>query len=191
MALAEINIGNIVNDGLGDDLRSAFLKVNENFTTLNEQLTITASNFPGTGIGIFKEKNNTDLVFKKLITGTKMLLDDTGNSIIINAAVDDAFTRFETESGNVLANDFRAVTLEGVTAPGNTTGRRDIEVTALGSTISFKNIIPVTDILTTYDFGYINGTVNNVIQALYSTANMDFGTINIPGRVSLDCGNIV
>ena len=30
-----INIGNLVNDGTGDDLRTAFEKVNSNFTNLD------------------------------------------------------------------------------------------------------------------------------------------------------------
>ena len=34
MAIQTINIGNIVNDKLGDDLRTAFQKVNANFSAL-------------------------------------------------------------------------------------------------------------------------------------------------------------
>jgi hypothetical protein len=45
--LQKINIGNIVNDGLGDDLRTAFEKVNANFATLNNDLTITTTNAVG------------------------------------------------------------------------------------------------------------------------------------------------
>jgi hypothetical protein len=34
MTIQTINIGNVVNDGLGDDLRTAFEKVNANFADL-------------------------------------------------------------------------------------------------------------------------------------------------------------
>jgi len=68
-----INVGNLVNDGLGDDLRTAFLKVNANFASLNSELTTTASNIGTTGVGIFKEKVGADLQFKKLVAGTKMI----------------------------------------------------------------------------------------------------------------------
>ena len=34
MTIQTINIGNVVNDGLGDNLRSAFQKVNDNFAEL-------------------------------------------------------------------------------------------------------------------------------------------------------------
>ena len=36
MTIQNINIGNIANDGTGDDLREAFRKVNENFDELVE-----------------------------------------------------------------------------------------------------------------------------------------------------------
>lgn len=35
MAIETINLGNYANDGTGDDLRTAFQKVNDNFVTLN------------------------------------------------------------------------------------------------------------------------------------------------------------
>jgi hypothetical protein len=191
MTIQLINIGNQVNDGLGDDLRSAFQKVNANFSELSAQLTITAVNLGINGTGVFKDKVGAELQFKKLVSGTKMLLDDTGNTIIFNSTAPDAFIRVDTDSGVVLASSNQNLTFGGTAAPGSTTSRKDIEVTAFGSTISFKTIIPVTDILTSYDFGAITGTLNNSLQALYSTSNMDFGTITLPGRFDLDCGTIV
>jgi hypothetical protein len=186
-----INIGNQVNDGLGDDLRTAFQKVNSNFSELSTQLTITVGTAATTGIDIFKEKVGAELVFKGLVSGTKMLLDDTGDNIIVNNTAPDAFIRFDTDSGSVLASSFQQLTLQGTAASGSTTSRKDIEVTASGSSIRFKTIIPVTDILTSYDFGFINGQFNNAMQALYAASNMDFGTVTLPGRLDLDCGSII
>jgi hypothetical protein len=191
MTVQTINIGNVVNDGLGDDLRTAFQKVNANFSELSAQLTITVGTAATTGINIFKEKVGSELIFKGLVSGTKMLLDDTGDNIVVNNTAPDAFIRFDTDSGSVLASSFQQLTLQGTAAPGSTTSRKDIEVTALGSSIRFKTIIPVTDILTSYDFGVINGQFNNAMQVVYAAANIDFGTITLPGRQDLDCGTIV
>ena len=191
MTVQTINIGNQVNDGLGDDLRTAFQKVNANFSDLSAQLTITASNLGATGTGIFKEKVGADLQFKKLVSGRKMALDDTGNTIVLNSTAADAFVRIDTDSGNVQATTHQNITFSGTAAPGSVTSRKDIEVTAFGSTISFKTIIPVTDILESYDFGKITGNLNNSMQALFAASNMDFGTITLPGRFDLDCGSIV
>jgi hypothetical protein len=191
MTVQTINIGNQVNDGLGDDLRTAFQKVNANFDDLSAQLTITASNVGATGTGIFKEKVGADLQFKKLVSGTKMFLDDTGNTIVVNSTAADAFVRIDTDSGNVQASSYQNITFGGTAAPGSVTSRKDIEVTAFGSTVSFKTIIPITDILESYDFGKITGNLNNSMQALFAASNMDFGTITLPGRFDLDCGGIV
>ena len=191
MTIQTINIGNVVNDGLGDDLRSAFQKVNANFSDLSAQLTITAVNINDTGVGVFKEKLGTELRFKKLVSGTKMLLTDTDTSIVVNSTAPDAFIRIDTDAGVMLASTHQQITMAGTAAPGSTTSRKDIEVTAFGSTLSFKTIIPVTDILESYDFGRITGTYTNAMQVALQAANIDFGTILLPGRIDLDCGSIV
>jgi hypothetical protein len=191
MTVQTINIGNVVNDGLGDDLRTAFEKVNANFTDLSTQLTTTATNLGATGVGVFKEKIGADLQFKKLVAGTKMLLDDTGNSIVVNNTSPDAYTRIDTDSGSILASTHQQITMGGTSAPGSTTSRKDIEVTTSGSAILFKTIIPITDILTSYDFGTITGDYNNAMQTIYAASNIDFGTVDLPGRLDLDCGGIV
>ncbi len=191
MAIQTINIGNVVNDGLGDDLRTAFQKVNANFSDLSSQLTITATNIGTVGVGVFKEKIGADLKFKKLVSGTKMLLNENADTITINNTAPDAFIRFDTDAGSMLASNHQQITLAGTAAPGSPTGIKDIEVTAFNSTISFKTIIPVTDILTTYDFGSITGDYDNSVQVLFQSSNLDFGTILLPGRVDLDCGGIL
>ena len=186
-----INIGNQVNDGLGDDLRTAFQKVNANFSELSTQLTITASNVGVTGAGVFKEKVGTDLQFKNLVSGTKMLLDDTGDAIIFNNTAPDAFIRIDTNSGSVLASTYQQITFSGGPSTGSTTSRNDIEVSTFGSTVYFKTIVPVTDIVQSYDFGTITGDYTNAIQFALASSNIDFGTITLPGRMSLDCGGII
>lgn len=85
MAVQLIKIGNTANDGTGDDLREAFVKVNANFNELDlrddEQTTVT--NLGVTGEGIFKEKINYDLKFKKIIGGTGLTLTATDDNITI------------------------------------------------------------------------------------------------------------
>ena len=85
MAVQLINLGNTANDGTGDDLREAFVKVNANFTELDlrddEQTTVT--NLGSTGEGIFKEKINYDLKFKKIVGGAGLTLTATDNNITI------------------------------------------------------------------------------------------------------------
>jgi archaellum component FlaF (FlaF/FlaG flagellin family) len=181
----------VVNDGLGDDLRTAFEKVNANFADLSTQLTITATNVGATGVGVFKEKVGADLRFKKLVSGTKMLLNENTDTVTVNNTAPDAFIRIDTDAGTMLASTYQQITMAGTAAPGSTTSRKDIEVTAFGSTVSFKTIIPVTDILESYDFGTINGSYTNAMQVALQSANIDFGTVLLPGRIDIDCGSIL
>jgi len=185
-----INVGNLVNDGLGDDLRTAFLKVNANFASLNSELTTTASNIGTTGVGIFKEKVGADLQFKKLVAGTKMILDENVDSITVNNTAPDAFIRIDSDSGSIYANTHTQITAQGIAAPGSETGVKDIEVTAVGSSLNFKTIIPVTEYLTTYDFGYINPTYDNAIQLALQAGNIEFGTLTFSSDLELDCGGL-
>jgi archaellum component FlaF (FlaF/FlaG flagellin family) len=191
MTIQPINIGNVVNDGLGDDLRTAFEKVNANFADLSTQLTITATNVGATGVGVFKEKVGADLRFKKLVSGTKMLLNENTDTVTVNNTAPDAFIRIDTDAGVMLASTYQQITLAGTAAPGSTTSRKDIEVNAFGSVLSIKTMIPVTDILESYDFGTINGAYTNAIQVALQSANIDFGTVLLPGRIDIDCGSIL
>jgi hypothetical protein len=190
MTIQPINIGNQVNDGLGDDLRTAFEKVNANFSSLAAELTVTVGTPSTTGVDLFKEKVGSELIFKSLVAGTKMQVADTGDSVVFNNLSPDAFTRFDTDAGVLLASTHQEISLQGI--PANPTSRRpDIEVTAFGQYLYFKTILPVSDILETADFGPINGAFTNAVQFNTAASNVDFGTVSLPGRIDLDLGPIV
>ena len=55
MAIQRVNIGTIANDGTGDDLREAFVKVNNNFTELDirQPEKTTGANLGTAGEGVF------------------------------------------------------------------------------------------------------------------------------------------
>lgn len=83
--LETINIGNIANDGSGDDLREAFIKVNNNFTELNSasQADIIDGENLGTGNGIFAQKSEDKLQFKSLVAGSGISMSAGGSAITI------------------------------------------------------------------------------------------------------------
>lgn len=87
MAVELINVGQIANDGTGDDLREAFIKINKNFEELDlrDDEQTTASNIGAVGEGIFAQKINYDLQFKKLVPGSDITLVANDNQIVINA----------------------------------------------------------------------------------------------------------
>ena len=197
MTVQTINLGNVVNDGLGDDLRTAFQKVNANFASLDAELGLNGLNLDGTGEGVFKQKNGSIFEFKSLKSGRDVQLTSSDTSILIESTAPDAFTRIDADTGSVLANNFEQITLEGAPAlttsyhPGSVTGRQDIEVSILpgSSSIKVRTTLPITDILTIYDFGYINGSFNNIAQFTLSWTNVDFGSFEFPATVNLDLGD--
>lgn len=176
-----INIGNVVNDGLGDDLRTAFQKVNANFSELSQQLTITASNIGSTGTGIFQGKVGTNLQFKKLVSGTKIFIDDYSTGIIINSTQPEAFTSITTNNGVVEATTTTDFTIQGV---GN------IAVSGSGSVVTIDTVLDLNQILLSFDFGPIKQGYQHPIQLALASANIDFGTILAPGSLSFDLGEI-
>lgn len=187
MSIQTINIGNRVNDGLGDDLRTAFQKVNANFSDLNSALTVTASNVGTTGVGIFKQKVGADLEFKSLKGSNRIHVTESpdNNIITIEDSIDLAFTQITTNSGTARATTNSALTMQGT---GN--------IIVSSSTVSgYERIIidtalDVNNILQNYDFGPITGLYDNSVQFSIAGSNIDFGTIETPGSFELDAGSI-
>jgi len=86
MTITRINVGNVANDGTGDDLRQAFVKVNNNFDELDARVVPqnNAENL-GTGEGVFYTKENNTLQFRSLLAGADVSLAADGNSITISS----------------------------------------------------------------------------------------------------------
>lgn len=180
-AIQTVNIGNQVNDGLGDDLRTAFEKVNANFTELSAGLTVTARNLGTTGEGIFTEKVGAELQFRNLVAGTKIFLDGKADGIIVNSTQPEAFTSITTNAGVVNADSSTAVTVEGI---------NNIVVTGSQSVISIDTVLDLNQILLSFDFGPIARGYAHPIQIALASANIDFGTIENPGTLSFDLGTL-
>jgi hypothetical protein len=182
MTIQNINIGNKVNDGLGDDLRTAFEKVNSNFIELGNSLTITAVNAAGNnGEGIFQKKDGNELFFKNLVAGNKITLEGFSDSIRIGCDQPDAFTRIDTNIGFVEATAHRQITIQG----GD-----NVRVTASNQVITVDTRDDINGLFSTFDFGPINTLYENIVQLSFSAANIDLGTISNPGTFYLNLGNI-
>lgn len=184
MSIQTINIGNVVNDGLGDDLRTAFQKVNANFAELNASLTVTAANTGGTGYGVFKEKVGAELRFRKLIPDGFISIDGSNpDTLVIGSTQPVAFTSIKTDGDTLDAADETDITIEGgtnITVDGDNSS----------GVISIDTKLNLSQILVNYDFGFLSGTQNNPIQLALQASNIDFGTIGNPGSLIVDAGSI-
>ena len=105
MAQSGINIGTLANDGTGDDLREAFVKVNNNFTELYARSpeSTTAVNLvadDATTAGLFAQKSSQELQFKSLKAGPNVSLSTSNNQVTITSSGIVSIV-FATDAGSV------------------------------------------------------------------------------------------
>lgn len=151
MTLQTINLGNYANDSTGDDLRTAFTKVNANFDILRSEVA-GATNL-GTGFGIYSDKNDVNLEFKSLTS--------IDNSVIIT----DTATTVNLQSTTIIHNDI--------------TPRLGANLLLNGFTINGQN--GTGDVLSTVfgiDVQLLNSIVSLIIQS--NAVSLDFGYFLIP-----------
>lgn len=137
MALQIINIGTVANDGTGDALREAMIKINSNFEELdlrNDEQT-TVSNL-GAGEGIFAERVGYDLQFKSLVSGENISIDSSNTTLTINATTGITTVVLTSDAGSLVLNNTNS------TLPIN--GGRGIETRVENETLTVTNTGMVT-----------------------------------------------
>lgn len=178
MAIELVNLGNTSNDGTGDDLRTAFEKVNDNFTYLDGVAEQTGVNLGTTGPTVFKSLENNVFFFRRLIAGENIAITENSNTLeIANTQPESRFT-VVGDSGSLTAGagiGLNIVGAESITVGVDNnsktitiTGRLENETTpalganllARGNDISDVGILGSTEIFTT-DL-HITGNINDV-----------------------------
>lgn len=200
MALQTINIGNFVNDGTGDDLRTAFSKINSNFDEIDLQggQANTIHNV-GTGIGIYKEKIGVDLKLRSLLAGSGISITQGVNEVTITNTA-NKFVTFNANTGTITASSTnQAVNILGangvttsisgntLTITGSTTELVEDTTPQLGGSLDLNgwNILGGTGTTVTASnfYGTFNGnlvgTVYGIdVRDIESRTSFDFGAIS-------------
>jgi len=211
MAIKKINVGQLANDGTGDDLREAFIKVNDNFDELIVEISNaidTEAENTGAGKQIFREKLGNTLRFKTLNQGANILITDATDSLTItgNAGVEEIV--FLTDLGSIIAaggthlinvyggqnistsisNDFDRPTLLFSIDPENLIEQD--ENPTLGGNLSANNfnITNGNQFYAQEFLGNLKGLVYDVDVQLLNDAitGFDFGTLNLTIRSIID-----
>ena len=207
MAIQTINIGTVANDGTGDDLREAFVKVNANFAELaarNPEAT-TGVNLGASGEGVFAQLNGAEMQFKKLIGGGNVTLSADGNAITINSVGGLQTLNVETDNGTQAVTDGDTLKLIGGTnlntkiAGGGVTFDSVTELSSdltpqLGANLDGQNnnIINVNNInakvwykdirdIAGFNFGTITKSYADIFNWLLDNQDIEFGLIDQPG----------
>ena len=115
MAVQLINVGQIANDGTGDDLREAMIKVNQNFEELDlrDDEQTTASNLGTIGEGLFFNRVNYDLEFKKIAAGDNITLTADNEKIVIDSSNVLTDITVTGDTGTVVLETSDNFTIEG------------------------------------------------------------------------------
>ena len=208
MAIQTINIGQVANDGTGDDLREAFVKVNNNFTELSNRIPeqTTASNLGTVGEGVFAQKVTYDLQFKKIKAGGNVTVTSDNNNVIISSVGGLQSLIVATDSGNITLSEGETFTIAGgnnVTTQVN--GANGISINAatelstdltpqLGANLDGQNrdilnvrniesLVHMVDVRDIYgfNFGTLTGSTSSIIEFLGSAVDINLGTISQPG----------
>jgi hypothetical protein len=199
MSITPINIGNNANDGLGDNLRTAFEKVNANFTELSivanaiSSVSITAPSNPS-GYSIFTGLENSALKFKDLAAGRNISFIETPTSVIISDNT-SMFTKVATATSEINSALTPILKFAG-DADISVTLTQPIPSTAIppGETIpgvvNITSNTPVSQLIKTYDFGQLDN-IYNVFQLFLAATTIDFGSITTPSTLGLDMGTII
>jgi len=217
MAINLVNIGGVANDGTGDDLREAFVKVNNNFTELdnrNPEQT-TASNLGTVGEGVFAQKSGFDLQFKKIVAGGNVTVTSDANGVIISSVGGLQALVVSTDAGNITLAEGDTFTIAGGTNVNTATqGPDGIVINSLtelssdatpqlGGTLdgqgnkilnvrNIESLVYDVDVRDVYgfNFGTITRSASSIIEFLGTTIDVDLGTVVTPTDVDIDVGTI-
>jgi hypothetical protein len=167
--LLPVQLGTYANDGTGDDLRTAFTRVNNSFAALLGAAPIDgAVNLgPTTGnvAGIFSDKNNLNLEFKSLTS--------VGDTV----AITSTSTTVNIEAITTVANDTNPSLGANLNLNGHNVTNGNIQATVDG-----------------YDINILANQVALMLAAFTASnnagLNIDFGSITSPATPSIDMGTI-
>jgi hypothetical protein len=166
MPIQTINLGNYANDGTGDDLRTAFEKVNANFTLVGGTLGIINGENLGSGAGVFKRRDNDNLTLEfKTLTSTDSSIEITTTDNTVNLK---SLSILENDPSPSLSADLQ---LNGHNIIIGSVGAGDIQTTVFG-----------VDVRTT------NALIELLINS--NSVSIDFGTFIVYPSITLDMNGV-
>ena len=179
MSLEFINVGNFANDGTGDDLREAFIKINQNFQELELGRAINnGDNLGFDGAEVFARKDDDILKFRRIAGGDNIIV--TQKESIIEISMPTPKFHITTDSGSFWVKNNKSITVTG----GN-------GVVTRGSENNKTLTIDLEESVSKYfgfDFGKIIIVHESILDIIYSTIGVDLGTISSP-NYNIDLGN--
>jgi hypothetical protein len=157
MTIQTVNLGSYANDGTGDDLRTAFTKVNDNTAELDLTRVVSAANL-GLGAEIFKEKVDKNLQLRKINAGINITVTQNANDITI--ATPDSINNLVEDTSPQLGGNLDLNNL-------NILGTGNIEINGVVIADEFTGNVVVRN--------------NSLTIEAYNTITSDYNSISLNG----------
>jgi hypothetical protein len=158
MTQQTIFLGTYANDGTGDDIRTAFTKVNSNFTDLYHSLSTLNGQNIGSGQGVFSSDVAGVMSFKSITGSNGIVVTSTSNTVNIAATTQP--THLVSDTSPSLGGN---LTLNG----NNIIGNGDVQTTVWGIDIR---------------------TLSTQVNTALTTGFGDLGTFSVPLGNPFDLG---
>jgi hypothetical protein len=160
MTIQTVNLGTYANSSTGDDLRTAFEKVNANFEFLDLTSAVDAVNL-GSGVGVYSSKSGDNLQLKSLVSGTDMVITSTSSQITLSSLIDITRDTAPALGGNLVLNSFNITGTGSVNITGSMTSTGD---TVVGGDVAV-NGGDLTTTATTFNLVNTTATTVNLAAA--------------------------
>jgi hypothetical protein len=157
MTIQTVNLGSYANDGTGDDLRTAFTKVNDNTAELDLTRVVSAANL-GLGAEIFKEKVDKNLQLRKINAGINITVTQNANDITI--ATPDSINNLVEDTSPQLGGNLDLNNL-------NILGTGNIEINGVVIADEFTGNVVVRN--------------NSLTIEAYNTITSDYNSVSLNG----------
>jgi len=177
--LETINLGQYANDGTGDDLRTAFEKVNNNFSTLNLTLGVTSATNVGGGAQLFKQKVADTLQFKTLTSpNSSVTISNTTDTVTLSVTTELSSDTSPALGGNLNLGEYYIY-------------GGDVQTTVYGYSVPLaNNLLELILAGNTYNIDF--GSFNDPTGAGAGGTDLDFGNLTYDDFANgLDFGTII
>jgi hypothetical protein len=180
--IEEINLGNVVNDGTGDDLREAFRKAKGSIEFLfnNGLAPVQAENI-GAGQGLFINKVNDVFRFRSIqdIDPIRLVVNpDQSISLDFYPETSVDFNGQNITNIGALIGNVQGNLTGTVISAGELPGSQPVSVSVLNRQVN------------TFDYGTMRPTFTDPISYLLFEIGTDMGTFTEPNSVNIDAGQL-
>jgi hypothetical protein len=180
--IEEINLGSVVNDGTGDDLREAFRKVKGSIEFLfSNGLAPTNCENLGNGTGLFVDKVDDVFRFRSIqdVDPIRLVVNpDQSISLDFFPETPVNFNGQDIVNIGVLQGNVEGILTGTVIGVGELPGSRPVNVSVLNRQVN------------TFDYGAMRPTFTDPIAYLMFEIGTDMGTFTNPSPVSIDAGRL-